>query len=154
MLSHFLTDLFEDVLKDRYPKFAYWLYYPEMTIALILAVLWIALPELIYGNGTILMETFFLAYAAFNWIGASNYGRRRALENDINWSPSWLDRSVAMFLQLVTATLGAGFLYLVYDSWSDPGYEKWSFIVLGLALLGYSIKGIFRLSTGGWLEWP
>ena len=39
MFSTFLTDVLQDLLKEFFPKFAYWLFYSEMALALLLGIL-------------------------------------------------------------------------------------------------------------------
>ncbi|MFY9760273.1 MAG: hypothetical protein WB772_19995 [Xanthobacteraceae bacterium] len=39
MFSTFLTDVLQDLLKESFPKFAYWLFYSEMALALLLGIL-------------------------------------------------------------------------------------------------------------------
>jgi hypothetical protein len=140
-MSHFLAHFFQHMLKESFPKFAYWLYYSEMVIVLILALIYIWMPPI----GT-MVGAGLLVYAGFNWVGACNYGRKRAVEHGVAWSPSRFDRGVAIYLNVGMGVLGGGLVYLGYDEWIGIG--------LGLAILLIGVFNLVTLLKGGWVEFP
>jgi hypothetical protein len=142
MLSEFLTEAFRETLKEAFPKFAYWLFYSEMTFALLLGVLfcfaWPVGP---------LVGYFFFVYAAVCWIGARNYGRKRAVEKNMQWAPSRLDLAVAVFLCVGLVVVGLGFFFISLGG-------KWSMTILGAAVMIYGVFKLKNVLSGKWITFP
>lgn len=139
MISKILADLLQDLLKDFFPKFAYWLFYSEMTVALLLGIL----SCFAWPIGAII----FFVYAAFCWVGACNYGRKRAAEKKLPWEPSHFDRSMAIFMNAGLIVMGAGFAVIAFDS-------NWLGAILGVALILLSGFNIIGLISGKWVTFP
>jgi len=133
MLSKFIVEFLQRLLGEKYPAFAYWLFYSEMNISLIFGL---HFPP-------------FLIYAAFNFIAARNYGRKRALAQGKDWTPSRFDKVVAFFLQTGMAVVGfggAGLSFIGGAAWWTTALLA----IIGILALGWAV-GLLR---GNWPEWP
>ena len=73
MLLEYFAHLFKDILKEKYAGFAYWLFYSEMTVALLVALIAFAWGELLGG-------AVFSVYAALNYVAARNYERKEFIK--------------------------------------------------------------------------
>jgi hypothetical protein len=139
-MAHFLTHLLQDLLMERFPKFAYWLFYSEMVAAIVIGLVLIFFPaEAIFGG-------VFILYAASNWVGASNYARKRALKEKQAWAPSRFDRAVAIFLNLGFGLAGGFLLYFLRDNWL--------MIAMGIALIAIALFNLVALCSGRWVDYP
>ncbi|MFZ0777027.1 MAG: hypothetical protein WBC94_15760 [Xanthobacteraceae bacterium] len=143
MFSTFLTDVLQDLLKESFPKFAYWLFYSEMALALLLGILFC----FAWPVGTLAGLAFF-GYAALCWVGACNYTRRkRAVEKKLPWEPSQFDRAAAIFMSAGLIVAGAGFILIALDG-------NWGGVVLGAALILFGGFNIVRILSGKWVTFP
>jgi len=142
MLSQMLTEILRDLLKETFPKFAYWLYYSEVTVTLLIGILCC----FDWPFGTLFAFLFFF-YAAFCWTGACNYGRKKALEKKIQWKPSHLDRAVAFFLSAGLILVGIGFILLRTDI---GGF----IIIFGVGFIVLGVYNLFILFSGKWITFP
>jgi hypothetical protein len=140
MISEFLAHVLQGVLKDTFPKFAYWLFYSEMAFALLIGVLFCFAPPV----GPLVGLGFFF-YASLCWIGACNYGKKKAREKNIQWEPSRFDRAVAVFWSVGLVAFGA-LLFLIIDAWAGR------IGAAGLILLGaFNLK---KVLSGKWIAFP
>jgi hypothetical protein len=129
-------------LKGNFPKLTYSLLYAEMTIAIViglLLLLLLPLHDMIAGAALLL-------YAAFIWICARNYGRRRALEKKVSWEPSRFDRAVAICLNS-GVVIGVGFLLCFVD-------RSLGTIGVGAAAIVIAFHNLFTLYSGRWTDFP
>jgi hypothetical protein len=142
MLSTVLVDLLKEVLKETFPKFAYWLFYSEMAVTLLIGVLLC----FAWPVGTLVSPLFF-CYAALCWIGACNYTKKRKAEENLSWTPSAFDRGVAVFMSLGLLVFGVGVILASLDG-------AWMLAVLGAIFLLAGGLNIKRVLSGKWVTFP
>jgi hypothetical protein len=136
MFSRFVTELIRESLKERYRGFALWLFWSEIILALVLALV-----SLGGDSGGALLSLILAWYAAFTcvqWLDYEAKWKRRAGQN---WRPGLGSRIIRVCAYFPTILFGFGIAYSAF--WDKEFVFGTVMVIVGLVGLIGTYGAVF-----------
>lgn len=157
-----ISMVLKELLKHVFPLFAYWLFYSEAAVALLISGFIFEATRYQPLADNLLGLAAAISYFGFCIVGAASYRRQRRQARSEPWAPSWLERICAVVMNLGLIALAFLTIDLVRFIWTDlqgdiftgDGFGAVFITGILIALPFISLWSLYRLARGRWVLMP